>query len=654
MNSIVSTIKINKNWLYASALSLVLVGVFLLIQTVWAGPETFFLNIVGWLVMPIISFLGNVLLILIEILIGIFSFTEFIDTPVVQLGWVIVRDIANMAIVVALIIIAFATVFRIQRYAASQLLIKLIIAAILVNFSLLIAGLLIDFGQVIMMTFVNQFQSLAAGNLTVGFGIEDMLKISTDFDLNIDFTDVLGAMFLAVVLLLAAIAVILVIIVVLLQRIIFLWLLAIFAPMAWVAPLLPGGSSWGSNWWSNFTKQVFIGPILAFGFWLSMSVLAGLSANQSLISLTIQNTDPAVVRGSSQIARFVSEASTPQAIFDFMVTIGLLLGTLWMAKNAGGAAGSFASNTFNKFSKAGTSLVRAPFRTADKLSGLRRARESYQAYRAQREGIRKEKVQRAGAGLAGLRDAKFVPALSKLTQKGRDAARARVRVDKDKRLDTDLQKADQAYAIYDNNVAGLKKLVAGEGVGKGNKHVRLQAALHLAKKGNGFGEDTEAGKMIDRVLQEFGPDKRSKNRIQFENDVKANSTKGATNSELYGYIAQKKSEMGANKLTADILSGVIDSRIYNNADIQKYVNETLADESKDFGEEIFKGSRNSDHLESINKTFDKTARDMAYKGTDLHKYNYEKTKDKRREFSSNLRTPSKPSSFKTRLRQNLI
>jgi len=216
-----------KDWLPGLALGIVLVGVFVLIKPVFAlnSIEQSVLTVLGWITVQITNFLGNVLLILIEILIGVFNFSEFIDTPAVDLGWVVIRDIANMAIVVSLIIIAFSTVLKVQSFVASKMLTKLVVAAILVNFSKLIAGFLIDFGQVLMMTFVNGFRDLAAGNLVVGFGIEDMLKIATSdagqqaFD-TASLVPVVGSMLLAIVMLAVAIGVILAFVALLVQRVV--------------------------------------------------------------------------------------------------------------------------------------------------------------------------------------------------------------------------------------------------------------------------------------------------------------------------------------------------------------------------------------------------------------------------------------------------
>ncbi len=73
---------------------------------------------------------------------------EYILTSsVVKTGWEIVLNFTNLGFVLAIIIIAFATIFRIQSYAMKQTLWKLIVAALLVNFSLVISGAFINIGN---------------------------------------------------------------------------------------------------------------------------------------------------------------------------------------------------------------------------------------------------------------------------------------------------------------------------------------------------------------------------------------------------------------------------------------------------------------------------------------------------------------------------
>ncbi len=64
--------------------------------------------------------------------------------------WSSVRDIANMGVVLGFVFIGIATTLRIQEYAAQRKLGKLIIVAILINFTPLMCGLIIDTSYIIM------------------------------------------------------------------------------------------------------------------------------------------------------------------------------------------------------------------------------------------------------------------------------------------------------------------------------------------------------------------------------------------------------------------------------------------------------------------------------------------------------------------------
>ena len=71
--------------------------------------------------------------------------SQVLNTNTVKIGWTVSRDIANLGFVFAIILIAFATILRIENYQMQKLLWKLITAALLVNFSLVAAGVFLDF-----------------------------------------------------------------------------------------------------------------------------------------------------------------------------------------------------------------------------------------------------------------------------------------------------------------------------------------------------------------------------------------------------------------------------------------------------------------------------------------------------------------------------
>src|SRR3989344_4343182 len=81
--------------------------------------------------------------------------------PVVTSGFQIMLLFANLGFVLAIIVMAFAVIFQFQSYGAKQLLARLIIAALLVNFSAVIAGAFISVSNIFTGFFLEPFQ----GNL---------------------------------------------------------------------------------------------------------------------------------------------------------------------------------------------------------------------------------------------------------------------------------------------------------------------------------------------------------------------------------------------------------------------------------------------------------------------------------------------------------
>ncbi|MHB8903921.1 MAG: hypothetical protein ACYC40_02375, partial [Patescibacteria group bacterium] len=160
-------LKANKK-IIGLTLSLVFVSVFLLANPARAGWGV---DLLAGICGAIVSALGWILIKLMGILVYFAQYNGFIKSTVVTNGWVIVRDICNMFFVLILLIIAFATILRIEEYNYKKWLPKLILMAILINFSKMICGLLIDAAQIVMLTFVNSFKDVAGANLTSALGI---------------------------------------------------------------------------------------------------------------------------------------------------------------------------------------------------------------------------------------------------------------------------------------------------------------------------------------------------------------------------------------------------------------------------------------------------------------------------------------------------
>ena len=122
-------------------LTAVLLGAALLFVPGFASAATvgsFFAGAIATVLQVFIWLLGKVLVLIIYLVVWVAQYNEFVTSPAVSVGWGVVRDICNMFFIVFLLIIAFSTILNIQSFEFKHNLPKLLLIAVLINFSKLI------------------------------------------------------------------------------------------------------------------------------------------------------------------------------------------------------------------------------------------------------------------------------------------------------------------------------------------------------------------------------------------------------------------------------------------------------------------------------------------------------------------------------------
>ncbi|HBA36638.1 TPA: hypothetical protein DCZ15_02055 [Candidatus Falkowbacteria bacterium] len=379
--------KINSKKLLAFSLPLILVaGIFLFGPSVSATAADWAGEMVGSIINIFISALGLILILVIKVLISIAGYQHFIDSQVVVLGWVIVRDICNMFFIVILMIIAFGTILHLENYSYKKWLPKLVLMAILINFSKTICGLLIDVAQVVMITFVNAFKDVGGANMTDILGIDGIVTMAKG-SADLGFWAIVGAYVLGLIYMIVALIVITTMMMILVMRLVMIWIYVVLSPLAYLLSAFPGGEKYASQWWSEFTKNLIVGPVLAFFIWLSFAALqTGNSINTAQLAdisgATITDETAAIIQGAeldssatSSAALAGTQASTPGALIKFVIAIGMLIGGLKISQDIGGQAGSLAGKGMEALNKGKSmalsgvkSVAKQPFSWgADKL-----------------------------------------------------------------------------------------------------------------------------------------------------------------------------------------------------------------------------------------------------------------------------------------------
>jgi hypothetical protein len=271
---------------------LLVVGIFLAVHPTFAQTEATspgildrIMLLIAGLAMALAAALGQVVVGLLNaIIIPLMQYNGFSTSPVVSAGWAIVRDTVNLFFVIVLIVIAFGTIFGWSRIEWRQQVPRLMIFALVINFSKTLCGLMIDIGQVIMLTFANALADIAGGNFIQLFGLQDIISLSLESPTFANLTDPaaqgpqsfdymasgVGALAMMTIVL----STVIVLASVLAWRIVMLWVLVTISPIAWFMGGARGvfESDAYKEWWNNFKCYVAIGPIITFFLWLTLAV----------------------------------------------------------------------------------------------------------------------------------------------------------------------------------------------------------------------------------------------------------------------------------------------------------------------------------------------------------------------------------------------
>ena len=221
------------------------------------------------------------------------------------------------------------------------MIVKFILAAIFVNFSRTICGLIIDAAQVVMTTFVNGVAATAGGNLINAFHADSIMSLSNCIDpQGINPQNIFMASVAALVFTVMMLTTMVVYLVILLFRMISLWVLIVLSPIAFVASVIPQTQKYASEWWKEFGNNVLSGPLIIFFLWLAFVTvgagdvhrqIADKSYNSLPDSSLIQGENSAAIQEISQVgtkdnqAAGITSVMTWDSMANFFIAIAMLM-----------------------------------------------------------------------------------------------------------------------------------------------------------------------------------------------------------------------------------------------------------------------------------------------------------------------------------------
>lgn len=271
---------------------------------------------IGWFICPVSNWLADGIDYMYSAL------QEFLKTKPLEttnqnsgiyLAWVIMRNISNVAFIVAFLVIIYSqlTSIGISNYGVKKMIPRLVIAAVLVNLSFTICAILLDLSNIAGYAFQDAFMGIKNTIATVGENTSTWTwseVISTALSNGalaigaITFTTELLPMLVPAATL-AGLTLLLILLIMAARQALII-ILIIISPLAFVCYLLPGTEKWFKKWRDSFLTMLVFFPAFAVVF--GGAQLAGI--------LIIQNaTGPngAIMHVLGMLVQIIPLAITP-------------------------------------------------------------------------------------------------------------------------------------------------------------------------------------------------------------------------------------------------------------------------------------------------------------------------------------------------------
>lgn len=222
-----------------------------------------FLSVMVWFSKGIASFATGLLN---EVLISDIMKTSISSQQAFVDGWTQVRSLANMLIVLGFVVVGIAFTLRIEGYGTKKVLINLILVALLVNFSGLFCGLIIDGANILTDHFLKGGGGLG---IKLAKNFDDVYN-SFPAEIDIEKKIIDSATFIAAYLMIAFVFFYLIFIL-LAQKALFA-IFYILSPLAFACWVFPATKKMWNMWWENFIKWAFLGAQIAFFVWIASKI----------------------------------------------------------------------------------------------------------------------------------------------------------------------------------------------------------------------------------------------------------------------------------------------------------------------------------------------------------------------------------------------
>lgn len=291
--------------------------------------------------------------------ITVVNMKPFVDSVgIITVGWVAIRDIANILFIFMLLYLAIATILQLDEHGVKHGLSRLIIGAVLINFSLFFVKVPVDISNILAIEIYQKINpSSAGGNLKMGDAILSSLNFQNVYgaqtsasswgsdtiasaqafaQTNAPTTTFIMAMIMIMVIILIFIAVIIVFV----KRLVTIMMLMIFSPLAFAGIAIPNHSishDIDSKFWGTLLRESFFAPVFMFIMYLGLMILNSEGFKVSIFGLN----------NGTPYSSFFGGVISTGTIINYIVVIFIFIFALSVSEIMGVKGADGAIKTFD-------------------------------------------------------------------------------------------------------------------------------------------------------------------------------------------------------------------------------------------------------------------------------------------------------------------
>jgi len=374
-------------------------------------------TILNWLVLAGAAFFDGMLDV---------GFTKDMSAAITE-GWKFARDISNMFFILIMVVIAFGTILRSEKYGVKKLLPKVIGVALLINFSMVFCSIIVDSSNITGEFFIKNIRQNTSGekgaisavfvdafklgdsqinftncdnyktlairfcNESTGWGVFSGGKLQClrnaesnyndckkDGGIQIETEQSLLSLLLSttigsIVMLIAAFT-LFAGGMMLLVRVVAIWLLIVISPLAFMCYIMPGLDSNWKKWWSKFLNYCIFAPVYAFFVWLAIRF-----AQSTVASRLAASTNPLPTADWNTLSTMFT-INPGVLLINYLLIAAFLIGGLMVAKQLGVAGADVAMKLATNAKKSATDWAKRKTTGVAKEYGMRGAGAATQKF----------------------------------------------------------------------------------------------------------------------------------------------------------------------------------------------------------------------------------------------------------------------------------